>query len=183
MEKHILFYSNLCNFSQETIQTIYKKNLRDRFMNVCIENPKFQNSLPPFVDRVPMILTANQEIVVDHNGQNNIDMFINMLSSVSSGQSQQQPSSASEKEDADLTPFSALEMGSKLSDGFSYISDEQDQFGWSHNFVRIGGEQQMINPSTDTATTEKNKMKEAMYENYIQERNRFDETHYKARMG
>lgn len=180
VQKHILFYSNLCQFSQDVIQTIYKKNVRDRFINVCIENPKFQKSLPPFVDRVPMILTADKQLVVDEDGRSNIEFFISLLAgSAEQHQTQHQPQH--QQQSQDLTPFSALEMGSKMSDGFSYIeeSDTGDQFGWSHNYVRIGSEEAMINPVTESKSIDKIKVKESMFENYLQERNRFDDTHYK----
>ena len=182
MDKHILFYSNLCQFSQDAIQLIYKKNVRDQFLNICIENPKYQQSLPPFVDRVPLILTADKQIVVDENGRNNIEFFISLLGGA--GSQQQQPSQQQQQpaaDEKDMTPFSALEMGSKFSDGFSYISEGEagDPFGWSHNYVRIGGDDSLINPVNEGKAIDKIKIKDSMYESYIADRSRFDDTHYK----
>lgn len=156
-QKHLLFYSNLCQYSQDTLRTISKKNIRNLFMTICIDNPKFQSSIPAFVDRVPFILTNNQEIVIDDN----IQLFLEIISKQTTKD--------------ELTPYSTLEMGSKLSDGFSYITDGEnapDTFGWSHNFVRLDAEIPMINPPIDTSQEKGNKRSNVHFESLLQERDR-----------
>lgn len=155
-KKHVLFYSNLCQFSQETLRTISKKNIRDMFVNICIDNPKFKTSIPNFVDRVPLILTTENEIVIDDN----IEIFLNILTHGNARD--------------ELVPYSALEMSSnKLSDGFSYIdSNGSEEFGWSHNYVRLDAEMPMINPPENT-TYDKNDRKQGMQlESLLHERDR-----------
>lgn len=61
--KDLLFFSNFCDYSKELINFITKKNIRDKFMFVCVDNRSL--SLPPFVDRVPMMLTVNKNVLCE----------------------------------------------------------------------------------------------------------------------
>jgi hypothetical protein len=65
MQKDILFYSNLCDFSKEVISDIAKYNIKDKFMMVCVDNRTY--NLPPFVDRVPLIYTVSKKLFADEN--------------------------------------------------------------------------------------------------------------------
>lgn len=61
--KDILFYSNFCEYSNDVLNTIIRKNVTPEFMLVCIDSNKY--SLPSFVDRVPLIFTKEGRVLMD----------------------------------------------------------------------------------------------------------------------
>ena len=61
--KHVLFYSQFCQFSNEALRVITRNNLRPAFVMVCVDHGRAQ--LPDFVDRVPMVLTADRRLLAD----------------------------------------------------------------------------------------------------------------------
>jgi hypothetical protein len=63
LTKNVLFYSRFCQYSNEVVRTLTKKDLRSRFVMVCVDNNRQQ--LPGFVDRVPLILTSDRIVLAD----------------------------------------------------------------------------------------------------------------------
>ena len=63
LTKNVLFYSRFCKYSIEVVRILTKKDLRSRFVMVCVDNNRQQ--LPGFVDRVPLILTSNRRVLAD----------------------------------------------------------------------------------------------------------------------
>lgn len=63
MQKHVLFYSNYCEYCKDINNLIVKKNVHEMFVFVCVDNKKYE--IPVFVDRVPMVVTAAKHIVAD----------------------------------------------------------------------------------------------------------------------
>jgi len=61
--KNVLFYSNYCNFSKEILGEITKRNIRDLFVLICVDQNRY--NIPSFVDRVPLIVTTQKQIVTD----------------------------------------------------------------------------------------------------------------------
>ena len=61
--KPILFYSQYCRFSCEIVEHLVKRDLRSRFVLVCVDTHRTQ--VPAFVDRVPLILTTARQVLTD----------------------------------------------------------------------------------------------------------------------
>ena len=61
--KSVLFYSQYCEFCNEVLRLITKKNLRAMFAMVCVDQNRYQ--IPRFIDRVPMILTPDKRLLSD----------------------------------------------------------------------------------------------------------------------
>jgi len=61
--KDLLFYSNFCKFSKDVLALINKKNLKDEFVLINVDVPKY--TIPRIVDRVPMIITTSKQIAAD----------------------------------------------------------------------------------------------------------------------
>jgi hypothetical protein len=59
--KHVLFYSNRCQFSHEVCGSAAAR--RDLFTLVCVDHR--MGKLPSFVDRVPMVLTSDGKVLAD----------------------------------------------------------------------------------------------------------------------
>ena len=75
MDRHVLFYSNHCQYSLQIVSAILQKGLKPEFTFVEIDNPIYASNLPAFVDRVPMICTKFKNIVVDDD----VLRFVQML--------------------------------------------------------------------------------------------------------
>jgi hypothetical protein len=57
MPKPVLFYSQFCSHSSEAVRSVMSKNLRSRFVMICVDSQQLRHALPPQVDRVPMVFT------------------------------------------------------------------------------------------------------------------------------
>lgn len=60
--KHVLFFSNYCDFCRAVLATIAKRGMRADFVTVCVDQDR--RNLPAFVDRVPLVLTAGDRRVL-----------------------------------------------------------------------------------------------------------------------
>lgn len=135
MDKHVLFYSNFCEFSKEVIRDMTKKDLRSKFVLICIDDKK--HPLPDVVDRVPMIISNTRSVFIEDD----IGNFLNLLRQIEqqgninnsrqgqSGQPQNQnpaPNQHTPPTSAvvdGITPYSD-EMSNTYSDNFSFIGSE-----------------------------------------------------------
>jgi len=54
----ILFFSNYCSYSKDVLTIITRKNIRNAFILICIDTVQ---NLPPFVDRVPLIVDKHSK--------------------------------------------------------------------------------------------------------------------------
>jgi hypothetical protein len=63
MDKPVLFYSNFCPFSKDVIQYITKKHIRHLLILICVDDKQLR--IPAYVDRVPMIMTRDKQILCD----------------------------------------------------------------------------------------------------------------------
>ena len=63
LSKHVLFYSKFCQYSTQVLATMTRKNMRARFVMVCVDDNRYQ--IPTFVDRVPLILTIDRKLLSD----------------------------------------------------------------------------------------------------------------------
>lgn len=123
MKKHILFYSNFCQYSKDVLGTITKKNLDNEFVKVCVDTNRFK--LPPFVDRVPLVCTKSKSILTD----NDISAFLDQLSDVSEG----------------VEPFTDFYKAGNISDSFSFIDDNPDD-RLTNGFLVIGQDTEIQTP-------------------------------------
>lgn len=130
-----------------------KKNIRNMFVIVNVDQNKA--SLPPFVDRVPMIVTAKKELVYDEN----IAVFLGTLYQKSV--------------DRDIVPFSTLTSRNAFSDTFSFVHDNvmTSDCGVPTGYVFLGDDktQQIQTPKEDTRSSDRFDSK--MMESLIAQRN------------
>ena len=76
-QEYMLFFSNFCSYSKEVIGIITRKNIRKAFIFICVDS--LQN-IPPFVDRVPMIVQkANKQVYADEDIAKVLDEITNLL--------------------------------------------------------------------------------------------------------
>lgn len=69
----MLFFSNYCSYCKDLLSEIVKKGIRQKFILICVE----KHQVPPFVDRVPFIMTMDKNIVLEENITIFVDMLIN----------------------------------------------------------------------------------------------------------
>jgi glutathione S-transferase len=99
--KPILFVSNYCEYCKQVLALLSKKGLRAHFLIANVD--KHASQMPAFLQRVPTILTENKEVLVDATVFTYIDMLAQQHAAV------------------DIQPFYAGDMGSHVSDKYSYI--------------------------------------------------------------
>lgn len=95
--QNFLFFSEYCEYSHEVLGLIRQQNLSQTFNFVCVDN---QRSLPQIVDRVPLIITNQNQVLVD-------DQIVSYLSNLYN---------------ASLDSIGALQSVSDSA--FSFIEDE-----------------------------------------------------------
>lgn len=145
MQKDILFYSNLCDFSKEVLGAISKYQLKDKFMLVSVDNRNLK--LPHFVDRVPLVYTVSKKLFADENLMNYIQ---------------------SKVESSTLQPFSLIGTNTgAYSENFSFL-EANDGFteDCARNYNYLGMEQKIYAPEeNDEVKDDKSKKLEAFMAN------------------
>lgn len=63
IEKHLLFYSNYCQFCKEIVDLVDKLRTRSLYLMICVDNNR--TNIPKFVDCVPLIYTTDKRILKD----------------------------------------------------------------------------------------------------------------------
>lgn len=162
--KNVLFYSNYCNFSKEVLGDIIKRNIRDLFVLVCVDQNRY--TLPPFVDRVPLIVTPQKEIITDES----LSKYIEELHK--------------QHGNAEIEAFTvSTSRMSMFSDPYSFIDDNitsNSSHGTAYVFLGNAEEQYHIQiPPEDDGC--KNKFDASMLEN-IKAQRAIDEETLKKRM-
>jgi hypothetical protein len=107
--KPIVFYSKYCDYSRSLLNDIAKRNLRDLFYFVNIDDAKVKT--PKFVDRVPLIyIHKERRIIVDEG----VQLYMTSI--------------MKERDEGQLEvePFMFHEMSGSLSDKYSHLTDNQD---------------------------------------------------------
>lgn len=109
MSKNILFYSNYCNYSFETLNLINKHNMTDHFIYVCVDNKEIQ--IPSFIKVVPTLyITDTKNILIEDDIS---DWFNKMFSK------------------PNLEPYSE-------NNSFSYSVIDTNENTFSENFSYLG---------------------------------------------
>ena len=142
--KYIAFFSNFCKFSNEFMDAITSRNLRNQFLLICIDS---YPNIPSFVDRVPLVYDQNtKQVFVDDE----IDKLITKMA---------QPH--------DLSSYNADTDG-----GFCYIDDNGSTVCSSQNFMAINDfDGFRINTPNDEGDNVKSKRSDSsMLEQYMAQR-------------
>jgi hypothetical protein len=165
MNKHVLFYSNYCNYSKDVLGMLSAAgSLRDMFVMVCVDRRNI--GLPDFVDRVPLVFTLDRRVLVDDAVRgfvkslsdyvatsmglnNNMSNITTPAPSATPGNNAGSPPSGAGG--GDVSPWSTLEMGSRgISDMFSFLQPGSDETTcYSHNFVDVESNPRIMTPEDD----------------------------------
>lgn len=160
--KDILFYSNFCDFSKDTITLITKKNLRGSILMVCIDSGKYK--IPSCVDRVPSLLTASRDTLYV---EDELTKYI-----------ENRASQLNPKATESIQTFSW--EGNNYSESFSFVNDDMNGNMTNKGFTFIE-EEVPANVNTfkeDDGKPRQSKFDISRYDSYISSRNK-DEEHIK----
>mgnify|MGYP006097065245 CR=1 FL=1 len=105
IQKHLLFYSNLCEHSNEIYQQILKYNLKNKFYFVDISLKKFK--IPTNITSVPTVLLDDKTTILKDN---KLQEFIKSLN---------------KENEIEVQPY--YSNGSLLSDNFSLLDEEDNR--------------------------------------------------------
>lgn len=61
--KDLFFYSNYCEYCKNLLAMLIKKGIRDQFLLINVDKKELK--IPPFIDRVPSILTVKKDLFTD----------------------------------------------------------------------------------------------------------------------
>ncbi len=111
INKHLLFYSNLCTYSNEIYQKILKYNLKENFYLIDISKNKFK--IPDKITSVPSLLLNDKKTLLK---EENLEEFINNLN---------------KKNEIDVLPY--FQNGSLLSDNYSLLNENDINDGQALN--------------------------------------------------
>lgn len=147
--KDILFYSNNCDYCNEILSILVKKNIISRFMRVCVDENRF--SLPAFVDRVPIVFTRNDEVISD-------EVILQYIEEAYPSQS------------VEIQPF-ALQQ-TNYSAQFSFLEEGGESQGLQNKgYTMIGYDQKITYvPEQVTEGAKKDKLDTAMLDRFMQSR-------------
>jgi len=185
--KDALFYSNFCEFSKNVLVLIQKRDCRDNFILICVDQPHIKAQLPGDVSHVPMIITKTKHKISGDDIFKYIETFGAMKTSKpqpslqtghqQSGQIQQQSGSEAEPAAFSLLSdmntisetFTFIDNGGTGTDnrlrGFDYLDDRHEGRGNGN----MGGMMNMDSMHSRMDTEKKSKIDEA-YEKYISDR-------------
>lgn len=140
-----IFYSTFCDYSVEILELIEKYKLKDMFTFVCVDTV---DNLPHIVDRVPMIITKNNDIICD-------DDIINFITNTYK---------------KTLNSINAL--GNDQSSSFSFINENDDENEFQVRMYNYLDDDTGIDISlvTNIDTSKKNKIDQSEIEKYKRER-------------
>lgn len=159
MNKDLFFYSNFCEHCKDVINIITKKNMRELFMFVCVDNNKFR--LPPCVTHVPTIITKQKDVLTDRH----VIMYIEKMTAAT--------------QVADISPW----MSNGYSSQYTWLTDNGYDDGRMSDvnnvgqqpYVMLGAEQHIFAPKEPENGNKSNKFDDNMYEKYINSRNADDD--------
>lgn len=156
--KDVIFLSNFCEYSNEILNLIVKKNAKPDFVVICVDNNRYQ--LPNFVDKVPLIYTKNDEIVYDDS----IIKYLEMLYPT---------------ETEEIMPWS-IQQPSNYSNQFSFLLDDSADLQ-NKGYTILGYDQRISTTIEDSDTSKKGKFDSSQMDKYMQEREN-DEQNFKRNM-
>ena len=158
--KDILFFSSYCDYSNDILNMMVKKNVKNDFMLVCVDNSKFQ--LPQFVDRVPIIFTKRDELIYD-------DSIIKYI---------EETSQSGIEVVEDIQPWS-IQQPSNYTNQFSFLMDESCD-NQNKGYTMLGYDQKITIPQEDTDVSKKDRFDSSQMDKYMQERKADEESFKKS---
>ena len=163
----IVFYSNFCMHSRALINKIESKNMKNKFVFVCIDHNNTRDKLPKFVDRVPIIyLVESRSVLMDSS----IDIYMSSLSSPPPIQ-----------ENTDVNGFNEVFHNSGISDSFGFIDENSHLLNANFNYVNRQDEQPQLTENYTETISKSNKFDEDRYKNFVAQRDA-DEKYFKNRV-
>lgn len=138
MSEGIFFFSEKCIHCKEAFSLIEKIG-KDKFVFRCVDVPSIP--IPPQVDRVPCLATSDRKLYME-------DTLFNYLKS---------------RLQSDIQPFMIKEMGSSMSDNYSYMDESGANLDHSFQFLN---QDFKIN----TAPNEEDNRRIVNYEQFVAER-------------
>ena len=138
--KHLLFFSNFCQYSNDIYKRIDKYNLKDKFLMINISENKYK--IPSIIKSVPTILLNDKRTVIK-DGE--LDRFIENLNKNSN---------------KDISPF----MNTSVSE-FSFLDEKQNDaigglFGSTKENFRINTPPEDSSGNSQSITDRMNSMQE-----------------------
>ena len=150
--KHILFYSNFCQFSNDIYKTIEKYNIKNKFILINISQKKYK--IPTIIKTVPTILLNDKKTILMND---KIDTFLENLS---------------QKTNEKVDPFTSL---TGISNGYSFLDDNSNK-DTTLNFGLINSEFHIETPSEDGGGANSGSISDKM--NNMQEQRNVDIQQY-----
>lgn len=138
--KHLLFFSNFCQYSNDIYKRIDKYNLKDKFLMINISENKYK--IPNIIKSVPTILLNDKRTVIK-DGE--LDRFIENLNKNSN---------------KDIAPF----MNTSMSE-FSFLDEKKNDaigglFGSTKENFRINTPPEDSSGNSQSITDRMNSMQE-----------------------
>lgn len=138
--KHLLFFSNFCQYSNDIYKRIDKYNLKDKFLMINISENKYK--IPSIIKSVPTILLNDKRTIIK-DGE--LDRFIENLNKNSN---------------KDIAPF----MNTSMSE-FSFLDEKQNDaisglFGSTKENFRINTPPEDSSGNSQSITDRMNSMQE-----------------------
>jgi glutaredoxin-related protein len=123
--KHLLFFSNFCEFSNETCKKIDKLNIKENFIMINISQKKYK--IPSNITTVPTILLNDRKTILQ---EDKIDQFLDQIYS---------------KLNKNIDPFADT---NGISNNFAFL-DETSNKNMSSKFGSTNEEFRIITPPED----------------------------------
>ena len=125
LQKHILFFSNFCQFSNEVCKKIEKLNIKNSFIMINISQKKYK--IPSMITTVPTILLNDKRTILQ---EDKIDKFLDEVYS---------------KLNKNIDPFTNT---SGISNNFSFLDDDSNK-SMSSMFGSTKEEFRIVTPPED----------------------------------
>lgn len=169
-KKDLIFYSNYCEYSKEILTILTKRDLRSKFLLICIDNGKYK--IPPIITSVPTILTADfSTIYTDINISKYIDSKYPQTKheqeiQTFSWEGNNYSESYSLLEEDNVT--NTLNGGNMSSKGFTFLNDNINNV----NYINSNEPPKF---KDDDDVLKQSKFDISAYDSYISSRNRDEE--------
>ena len=132
--RHVLFFSSYCPYCNDVLTLLTKKNVREMF--TCISVDQHRDSIPTFVDSVPIIVTVAREILKDGA----VISFVEACGSQVHG------------EEVDVLPTDTCD--GTMADSFAYLDDSVSSYG--KGFVPVDFNPRIYAGQDDDVTSTQN---------------------------
>ncbi len=125
LQKHILFFSNFCQFSNDVCKKIEKLNIKNNFIMINISQKKYK--IPSMITTVPTILLNDKRTILQ---EDKIDKFLDEVYS---------------KLNKNIDPFTTT---TGISNNFSFLDDDSNK-SMSSMFGSTKDEFRIVTPPED----------------------------------